>query len=46
MIFVKKGKQQKPFSLEECKVLIIEQRGIINTGDSRVNLTSEIDAWI
>ena len=46
MIVVKKGEQHKPFALEECKVLIVEPRGIINTGESGGNLTSENDVWI
>ena len=46
MIVVKKGEQHKPFAFEECKVLIIEPRGVINTGDSGGDLTSENDIWI
>ena len=46
MIVVKKGEQHKPFAFEECKVLIIEPRGVINTGDSGGNLSSENDVWI
>ena len=46
MIVVKKGKQHKPFAFEECKVLIIEPRGVLNTGDSGGDLTSENDVWI
>ncbi len=46
MIVVKKGEQHKPFAFEECKVLIIEPRGVINTGDSGGDLTSENDVWI
>ena len=46
MIVVKKGEQHKPFAFEECKVLIVEPRGVINTGDSGGDLTSENDVWI
>ena len=46
MIVVKKGEQHKPFAFEECKVLIVEPRGVINTGDSGGDLTSENDIWI
>jgi len=46
MIVVKKGEQHKPFAFEECKVLIIEPRGVINTGESGGDLTSENDVWI
>ena len=46
MIVVKKRGQHKPFADEECKVLIIEPRGVINTGESVGDLTSESDVWI
>ena len=46
MIIVQKREQHKPFAAEECKVLIIEPRGIVNTGHSGGNLTAENDIWI
>ena len=46
MIVVKKGEQHKPFAFEECKVLIVEPKGVLNTGDSGGDLTSENDVWI
>ena len=46
MIVVKKEKQHKPFATEECKVLIIAPRGVVNTGDSFGDLISENDMWI
>jgi len=46
LIVVKKREQHKPFASEECKVLIVEPRGVINTGDSGGHLTSENDVWI
>ena len=46
MIVVQKADQHKPFATEECKVLIIEPRGVINTGDSGGDLTSKNDVWI
>ena len=46
MIVVQKAEQHKPFATEECKVLIIEPRGVVNTGDSGGYLTAENDAWI
>ena len=46
MIVVNKAEQHKPFSYEECKVLIVEPRGVINTGDSNGNFTAENDVWI
>ena len=46
MIVVQKAEQHKPFATEECKVMIIEPRGVVNTGDSGGYLTVENDAWI
>lgn len=46
MIVIKKGEQHKPFAFKECKVLIVEPRGVINTGDSGGDLTYENDVWI
>ena len=46
MIVVQKAEQNKPFASEECKVLIVEPRGDVNTGDSGGNLTAENDVWI
>jgi mannose-6-phosphate isomerase-like protein (cupin superfamily) len=46
MIVVKKGEQHKPFAFEECKVLMVEPRGVVNTGESSGNLTSKNYIWI
>ena len=34
MIVVPKGVTHKPFSEEECKVLLVEPRGVLNTGNT------------
>ena len=46
MIVIKKGEKHKPYSKDECKVLIIEPKGVINTGDEGGMLTAENDKWI
>tara|TARA_B100001029_G_C15060367_1_gene457893 strand:+ start:818 stop:1180 length:363 start_codon:yes stop_codon:yes gene_type:complete len=46
MIVVKKNHQHKPFANNECKVLIIEPKGVVNTGDETGQLTAENDVWI
>ena len=46
MIVVQKAEQHKPFATEECKVLIVEPRGVVNTGSSGRDLTAENDVWI
>ena len=46
MIVVPKGKKHRPFAEEEAKIMLIEPRGISNTGDTVSELTSENDQWI
>ena len=43
---VEKGIEHKPYSKNECKILIIEPKGIINTGESVSELTVSEDNWI
>ena len=46
MHVVPKGTRHKPYAEQECKVMLVEPRGVINTGDVRGELTAENDAWI
>ena len=46
MIVVPKGITHKPFAEEECKVMLVEPRGILNTGDTKGDLTAPNDQWI
>ena len=46
MFVVPKGVEHKPHSDSECKVMIVEPKGIINTGDVDGELTAENDVWI
>ena len=39
-------KLAKPFSENECKILVIEPRGVINTGDEGGDLTINEETWI
>lgn len=43
---VPKGVLHRPFALQETKILILEPRNIINTGDVSNELTAENDQWI
>ena len=36
----------KPVANNECKILLVEPRGVVNTGDSSGELTAENDVWI
>ena len=46
MYVVKKGLEHKPFAQDECKILIIEPRGVVNTGQSKSELKADNDVWI
>ena len=46
MYVVPKGVEHKPYSEEECKVMIIEPRGVVNTGNTEGDLTASNDVWI
>ncbi len=46
MYVVPKGVEHKPCADEEVKVLLIEPRGVVNTGDSGGELTADNNVWI
>ena len=46
MYVVPKGVEHKPYAEEECKIMIIEPRGVVNTGDIEGDLTASNDVWI
>ena len=46
MCIVPKGIKHKPKAKNECKIMLIEPRGVINTGESKGELTAENDVWI
>ena len=46
MYVVPKGIEHKPFAEQEAKVLLIEPRGVVNTGDETAAQTADNDVWI
>ena len=46
MYVVPKGIKHKPFATDECHVLLVEPRGVVNTGESGGDLTAENDIWV
>lgn len=46
MVVIPKGVEHKPSSREECKLLLIEPTGTINTGNAGGNLTDTELEWI
>jgi mannose-6-phosphate isomerase-like protein (cupin superfamily) len=46
MFVVPKGVEHKPFAAREVKLLLIEPRGILNTGHAGGERTAANDVWI
>ena len=46
MLVVPKGIEHKPIAELECKVMLVEPRGVLNTGESDSELTADNDVWI
>lgn len=46
MYVVPKGVEHKPYAENEVKLLLIEPRGVLNTGDAGGERTAENDVWI
>ena len=46
MFVIPKGIEHKPTATSECKIMIIEPKGVVNTGDSGTELTAENDVWV
>lgn len=43
---VPKGVEHKPVAVEECQVLLVEPRGVVNTGQAGGELQAPNDVWI
>jgi mannose-6-phosphate isomerase-like protein (cupin superfamily) len=46
MFVVPKGVEHKPIAEVETKIILIEPRGLINTGETESELKAENDVWI
>jgi mannose-6-phosphate isomerase-like protein (cupin superfamily) len=46
MFIVPKGIEHKPYAENEVKLLLIEPRGLVNTGDAGGQMTAPNDVWI
>ena len=45
MFVVPRGVEHKPVAMEECRVMLVEPRGVVNTGDAGGDLTAQNDVW-
>ena len=46
MCVIPKGVEHKPFAAAEARVLLIEPRGVLNTGSQTTDRTAQNDIWI
>ncbi|WP_306590559.1 cupin domain-containing protein [Geothrix sp. 21YS21S-4] len=46
MFVVPKGREHITRAASECQVLLVEPRGVVNTGEAGGELTAAQDAWI
>lgn len=46
MIVVPRGTEHRPHADAECQVLLVEPRGVVNTGDAGGALTAADDVWV
>ena len=43
---VPKGVQHRPYAKEECRIMLIEPPGVVNTGEADSELTASNDVWV
>jgi mannose-6-phosphate isomerase-like protein (cupin superfamily) len=46
MFVVPKGVEHKPFAAREVKLMLIEPKGVVNTGDAGGEMTAKDDVWV
>ena len=46
MIVVPKGTKHRPYATEEAQIMLVEPKGVVNTGDIESDLTALDDQWI
>jgi mannose-6-phosphate isomerase-like protein (cupin superfamily) len=46
LFVVPKGLEHRPYAEKECKIMLVEPEGTINTGDTGGDLTAEDNVWI
>lgn len=46
MFVIPKGVEHKTYAEKECQAMIVEPKGVVNTGKTVSELTAENDIWI
>ncbi len=43
---VPKGVEHRPIARDECRLMLVEPKGVVNTGDAGGQLTAGNDVWV
>lgn len=46
MYVVPKGVEHRPVAAQECCIMLVEPRGVVNTGEAGGSYTAENDVWV
>tara|TARA_B110000438_G_C15577166_1_gene547963 strand:+ start:401 stop:766 length:366 start_codon:yes stop_codon:yes gene_type:complete len=46
MYVVPKGVEHKPYAERECQIMLVEPKGVVNTGEFHTNQTAPNDQWL
>ena len=46
MFAIPRAIEHKPIAENECKIMLVEPVGTVNTGNAGVDMTAENDVWI
>lgn len=46
MCVVPRGVEHRPVAKEECSIMLVEPRGVVNTGDAGGAYTAKNDVWV
>jgi mannose-6-phosphate isomerase-like protein (cupin superfamily) len=46
MFVVPRGVEHRPIATDECRIMLVEPRGVVNTGEAGGAYTAPNDAWV
>ncbi|HIE88534.1 MAG: cupin domain-containing protein [bacterium] len=46
MYVIPRGVEHKPTAESECKIMLVEPQGVVNTGDAGGELTAHANVWV
>ncbi len=46
MFVVPRGLEHRPVAVNECRLMLVEPRGVVNTGQATGELTADNDVWV